>query len=85
MILKQQSSSNKLGDNIVIVTNNVLHTFMKIFAIVKYLPCFTIIADTGKFTENFRMTEVAFLHDFCRWASTFSYTLTWACAFSCST
>ena len=58
----------KLGDNIVIVTvtNNVLHTFLTIFAVVKFLPCFTIIADTDKFTENFRMTKVTFLHDFCR-------------------
>ena len=31
------------------------------------------------------MTKVTFLHDFCRWASTFSCTLTWACAFGCST
>ena len=37
----------KLGDNIVTVTNNVLHTFLKIFAVVKVLPCFPIIADTG--------------------------------------
>ena len=29
----------KLGDNIVTVTNNVLHTFLKIFAVVKCLPC----------------------------------------------
>ena len=33
----------KLCDNIVTVTNNVLHTFLKIFAVVKFLPCF--IAD----------------------------------------
>ena len=26
----------KLGDNIVTVTNNVLHTFLKIFAVVKF-------------------------------------------------
>ena len=38
----------KLGDNIVTVTNNVLHTFLKIFAVVKLLPCFPIIADTGR-------------------------------------
>ena len=37
----------KLGDNIVTVTNNVLHTFLKIFAVVQFLPCFPIIADTG--------------------------------------
>ena len=66
MILKQQSFSNKLGDNIVTVTNNVLHTFLKIFAVVKCLPCFTIIADTGKLTEIFRMTHVTLLHGFCR-------------------
>ena len=65
MILKQQSFCNKLGDNIVTVTNNVLHTFLKIFAVVTVLPCFTIIADTGKLTENVRMTKVTFLHDFC--------------------
>ena len=40
--------SRKLGDNIVTVTNNVLHTFLKIFAVVKFLPCFPIIADTGR-------------------------------------
>ena len=57
MILKQQSFSNKLGDTIVTVTNNVLQTFLKIFGVVKLLPCFTIIADTGKLTENFRMTK----------------------------
>ena len=28
----------KLGDNIVTVTNNVLDTFLKIFAVVKFLP-----------------------------------------------
>ena len=65
MILKQKSLRNKLGDNIVTVTNNVLHTFLKFFAVVKFLPCFTIIANTGKLTENFRMTKVTFLHDFC--------------------
>ena len=60
MILMQQSFSNTLVDNIVNVTNNVLHTFLKIFAVVKCLPCFTIIADTAKLTENFRMTKVQF-------------------------
>ena len=40
--------SRKLGDNIVTVTNNVLYTFLKIFAVVKFLPCFPIIADTGR-------------------------------------
>ena len=39
----------QIGNNIVTVTNNVLHTFLKIFAIVKFLPCFTIIADTGTY------------------------------------
>ena len=39
----------KLGDNIVTVTNNVLHSFLKIYAVVKVLPCFPIIADTGTF------------------------------------
>ena len=34
MILMQQLISRKLGDNIVTVTNNVLHTFLKIFAVV---------------------------------------------------
>ena len=65
MILKQKSLRNKLGDNIVTVTNNVLHTFLKFFAVVKVLPCFSIIADTGKLKENFCMTKVTFLHDFC--------------------
>ena len=66
MSLKQKSLRNKLGDNIVTVTNNVLHTFVKIFALVKLLPCFSIIADTGTLNENFCMTRVTFLHDFCR-------------------
>ena len=57
MILKQQSFSKKLGDNIVTVTNNVLHTFLTFFAVVKLLPCFPIISDTGKLTENFRMAK----------------------------
>ena len=65
MVLKQRSFSKKSGDNIVTVTNNVLHTFLKIFAVVKCLPCFTIIAVTGKLKENFHMTKVTFLHDFC--------------------
>ena len=57
----------KLGDNIVTVTNNVLHTFLKIFAVVKCLPCFPIIADTGNVTliKNFRITKGTFLHEFC--------------------
>ena len=66
MILKQQSFRNKLADNIVTVTNNLLHTFLKIFAVVKFFTCFTIIADTGELTENVRMTKVTFLHDFFR-------------------
>ena len=66
MILKQKSLRNKLGDNIVNVTNNVLHTFLKIFAVVKCLPCFSVIADTGKLAGNVRMAKVTFLHDFCR-------------------
>ena len=66
MILKQKSLRNKLGDNIVTVTNNFFHTFLKIFSVVKCLPCFSIIADTGKLKENFRMTKVTFLHDVCR-------------------
>ena len=66
MILKQKSRRNKLGDNIVTVTNNFFHNFLKIFAVVKCLLCFSIIADTGKLKENFRMTKVTFLHDVCR-------------------
>ena len=50
---------------IVTVTNNVLHTFLKIFAVVKCLPCFQIIADTGKLIKNFRITKGTFLHEFC--------------------
>ena len=57
----------KLGDNIVTVTNNVLHTFLKIFAVVKCLPCFPIIADTGTLIKNFRKTKGTFLHDFRLW------------------
>ena len=81
----QQLLSRKLGDNIVTVTNNVLHTFLKIFAVVKILPCFPIIADTGKLIKNFRITKGTFLHEFCLGASTDSYTLTWACVLDCST
>ena len=69
MILKQKSRRNKLGDNIVrpyCYKQLFFHTFFKIFAVVKCLPCFSIIADTGKLKENFRMTKVTFLHDFCR-------------------
>ena len=55
----------KLGDNIVTVTNNVLHTFLKIFAVVKLLPCFPIIADTGTLIKNFRITKGTFLYEFC--------------------
>ena len=43
--------SRKLGDNVVTVTNNVLHTLLKIFTIVKFLPCFPIIADTGTYEK----------------------------------
>ena len=85
MILMEQLLSRKLGDNIVTVTNNVLHTFLKIFAVVKLLPCFPIIADTGKLIKNVRITKGTFLHEFCLGASTFSYTLTWACVLDCST
>ena len=85
MILMQQLLSRKLGDNRVTVTNNVLHTFLKIFAVLKCLPCFPIIADTGKLIKNFRITKGTFLHEFCLGASTFSYTLTWACVLDCST
>ena len=81
----QQLLSRKSGDNIVTVTNNVLHTFLKIFAVVKLLPCFPIIADTGKFIKNFRITKGTFLHEFCLGGSTFSYTLTRACVLDCST
>ena len=56
--------NKKLGDNIVTVTNNVLHTFLKIFAVVKVLPCFAIIADTGTLIKNFRITKGTFLHEF---------------------
>ena len=85
MILMEQLLSRKLGDNIVTVKNNVLHTFLKIVAVVKCLPCFTIIADTGKHINNFRITKGTFLHEFCLGASTLSYTLTWACVLDCST
>ena len=54
----------KLGDTIVTV-DNVLHTFLKIFAVVKFLPCFPIIADTGTLIKNFRITKGTFLHEFC--------------------
>ena len=81
----QQLLSRKLGDNIVTVTNSVLRTFLKILAVVKCLPCFPIIADTGKLIKNFRITKGTFLHEFCLGASTFSYTLTWACVLDCST
>ena len=50
--------SRKLGDNIVTVTNNVLHTFLKIFAVLKCLPCFPIVADTGTLIKNFRITVI---------------------------
>ena len=57
--------SRKLGDNIVPVTNNVLHTFLKIFAAVKFLPCFPFNADTGTLIKNFHITMGSFLHEFC--------------------
>ena len=62
--------SRKLGDNIVTnsyatVTNNVLHTFLKIFAVVKCLPCFPFNADTGTLIKNFRITKGTYLHEFC--------------------
>ena len=55
----------KLGDNIVTVTNNVLHTFLTIFAVVTFLPCFPSVADTGRLIKNFRITKGTFLHEFC--------------------
>ena len=55
----------KLGDNIVTVTNNVLHTFLTIFAVVKFLPCFPSIADAGTLIKNFPITKGTFLHEFC--------------------
>ena len=65
MILMQQLLSRNVGDNIVTVTNNVLHTFLKIFAVVKNFPCFPVIADTGILIKNFRITKGTFLHEFC--------------------
>ena len=47
----------KVGDNIVTVTNNFLHTFLKIFAVVKCLPCFPIIADTGTLIKELSNNE----------------------------
>ena len=85
MILMQPLLSRKLGDNTVTVTKNVLHTFLKIFAVVKCVPCFPIIADTGKLIKNVHITKGTFLHEFCLGASTCSYTLTWACVLDCST
>ena len=55
----------KLGDNIVTVTNNVLHTSLKIFAVLKCLPCFPIIADTGTLIKKIRITKGTFLYEFC--------------------
>ena len=66
MILKQQSFSKKLGDNIGTVTNNVLMHIFEDFPSCEFFPCFTIIGDTGKLMENFRITKGTFLHDFCR-------------------
>ena len=54
MILKQRSFSKKLGDNIVTVTNNVLTHMFEDFRSCEFFPCFTIICDTGKLTDNFR-------------------------------
>ena len=66
MILKQLSFSNKLGDNIVTVTNNFLTHSCEDFPSYEFFPCFTIIGDTGKRMEKFRITKVTFLHDVCR-------------------
>ena len=66
MILKQLSLSNKLGDNIVTVTNDVLTHIFEDFRSCEFFPFFTIIGDTGKRFENFRITKVTFLHDVCR-------------------
>ena len=67
MILKQLSLSNTLGDTVVTVTNNVLRHILKIFAVmIEFCPCFTIIGDTGKLMETFRITKVTFLNDVCR-------------------
>ena len=52
----------KLGDNIVTVTNNVLHTFLTIFAVVKFVPCFPSIADTGTLFKDLHITEGTLLH-----------------------
>ena len=65
MILKQLSFSNTLGDNVVTVTNNVLTHIFEDFRSYEFFPCFTIIGDTGKLMENFRITKVTFLHDVC--------------------
>ena len=35
--------------------------------------CFKIMVHTRKITENLHMTNVTFLHHFCRWPLTFSY------------
>ena len=66
MILKQLSFSNKLGADIVTVTNNVLTHIFEDFRSCEFFPCFTIIGDTGKLMENVRITKVTFLHDVCR-------------------
>ena len=66
MLLKQQSFSYKSGDNIVNVTNNILTNIFEDFRSCEFFPCFTIIGDTGTLMENFRITKVAFLHEFCR-------------------
>ena len=66
MILKQLSFRSTLGDNIVTVTNNVLTHICEDFRSYEFSPCFTIIGDTGKLIENFRITKLTFLHDVCR-------------------
>ena len=66
MILKQLSFSNTLGDNVVTDTNNVLTHIFEDFAVMSCFTCFTIIGDTGKLMEDFRITKVTFPHDVCR-------------------
>ena len=65
MILKQQSFSNKLGDNIVTVTNNVLTHLVEDFRRCELFPLLHH-GDTGKLTGNCRMTKVTFRQGFCR-------------------
>ena len=61
----QQLLSRKLGDNIVTVTNNVLHTFLKIFAVVKCFPCFPIIAFF--FSSHYTTPAQCWAQDLARW------------------